>query len=235
MRRTRSRSPWRRPTGPPNELGRRGTTPSWSSSTMAAPMTDGALAWSGVRLHPGGRPAFWSSVREVTVARDCSFVAALNQGWQACGGSHIARMDADDLMHPRRLVDDAGMIAGRARPRRRGLPREEVRRPGGQSPGHGRLPALAKRVLRAGRHRPRDVGGAAAAASGHGPFGPTSCEKLGLYREGPFPEDYRSVPAAGPGRFTNAKTPGRAPMRGASTLSSSPEQTRATPAMPSAA
>lgn len=50
------------------------------------------------------------SLEVVEVARHRSFVEALEEGRRRCRAPFVARMDADDLMHPRRLVEDVAFL-----------------------------------------------------------------------------------------------------------------------------
>lgn len=49
-------------------------------------------------------------VRVLSLARDVPFVTALNTGMRACHAPYIARMDADDWMHPARLAADVALL-----------------------------------------------------------------------------------------------------------------------------
>jgi glycosyltransferase involved in cell wall biosynthesis len=49
-------------------------------------------------------------LRIVDVPREERFIAALEAGRAACRGRYLARLDADDLVHPHRLRDDVRML-----------------------------------------------------------------------------------------------------------------------------
>ncbi len=60
------------------------------------------------------RAAALADVRVIQVAREVPFAYALEQGRLACEAPVVARMDADDLLHPERLARDLALL--RARP-----------------------------------------------------------------------------------------------------------------------
>jgi len=49
-------------------------------------------------------------LRIVTLASNKGHTTALNEGWRACRGEYVARMDGDDICHPERLARQAAML-----------------------------------------------------------------------------------------------------------------------------
>lgn len=58
------------------------------------------------------RAARLGPVRGLRVAREVPFALALEEGRRACAAPLVARFDADDLMHPRRLARDVRLLTG---------------------------------------------------------------------------------------------------------------------------
>jgi glycosyltransferase involved in cell wall biosynthesis len=49
-------------------------------------------------------------LRIMTLAGNRGHTTALNEGWRACRGAYIARMDGDDICHPERFARQAAML-----------------------------------------------------------------------------------------------------------------------------
>lgn len=51
-----------------------------------------------------------SRLRVITLIGNKGHTTALNEGWRACRGAYVARMDGDDICHPERFARQAAML-----------------------------------------------------------------------------------------------------------------------------
>jgi hypothetical protein len=125
-------------------------------------------------------------VRVIVVAREVPFASALEVGRAACAGAWVARMDADDVMHPDRLRSDLTALAadpglGAVACRVKVLPRGSLRM-------HGYV-AWQNSVLDADAHQ-REIWIEQPVCHPATTFRASALVAVGGYRAGPWPEDY---------------------------------------------
>lgn len=128
------------------------------------------------------------SVRILRVAREVPFAEALEEGRRACATPVVARMDADDLMHPRRLARDlellrqkphVDVVACRVRP----FPLHNL------GAGMRMYVAWQNSVLASEDHA-REIWIELTVCHPSATFRNDVVTRVGGYRHGDFPEDY---------------------------------------------
>lgn len=134
------------------------------------------------------RAARLGDVRVLPVSREVPFADALERGRLACRAPVVARMDADDLMHPRRLARDLALLEARPHVdvtacRVRAFPLV------GLGAGMRMYLAWQNHVLAPEQHR-REIWIELTVCHPSATFRNDVVTRAGGYRHGDFPEDY---------------------------------------------